>query len=89
MTCICKPLNCCTLCSTFSCDCDRDDPCFTNRSCEAHKPTSLDDYHKSVEIKGWLLSICTCGHHVEDHAGLDSYGKCVMPGCKCEGYEAK
>lgn len=35
------------------------------------------------------MTPCVCTHHAEDHAGIDSFGKCVMPGCKCEGYEAK
>lgn len=32
---------------------------------------------------------CECGHHKEDHAGIDVYGKCVIVDCKCEEFKAK
>lgn len=35
------------------------------------------------------MTPCVCGHHKEDHGGLDSYGLCVIVGCGCKGYEAK
>ena len=35
------------------------------------------------------MTLCVCGDHKEDHAGVDSYGLCVIVGCGCKGYEAK
>ena len=51
--CICMEYTCCSLCSTFSCDCDKSRHALielNNSKCTAHPKPTLEDYHRAAVI---------------------------------------